>query len=365
MIIGILSDTHEDKMRALPHIVADMRKRGVEVILHCGDIVARHLDPNLFGGLPVFCALTEDQLDLPEFKNPPDGWIFTRPGKRIIRVGGLTIYLGHKRSFDFLANSEAQVKVILQRLRMETDGLTLVCSGHTHHQILLGGLVRFVNPGAVVGSLFDHSYEYAVFDTEREEIIFCRILADPIIDQKTFSLAVISDSFDVSKRDEGFWKKLAEQLYQRDVSTIIHCGNIDPVDIGHPDLSGFKVFFNLTAGQAKPGSLPENWFQISKECPIVEVYGHYFYVDLELSTDLQDQSDADMNRLCRDRRTRFGRIDYVLTGTTTEPLMDESEWTRIISPGDVRSSRDFVVICLPRHEITFSNIPRQPLPPLT
>jgi predicted phosphodiesterase len=39
MILGILSDTHHDTAQAIPHVVAEFQRRGVELIFHCGDIV--------------------------------------------------------------------------------------------------------------------------------------------------------------------------------------------------------------------------------------------------------------------------------------------------------------------------------------
>ena len=49
MIIGILSDTHHDRANAIPHVVEEFKKRGVETIFHCGDIEPKHLNYELFG----------------------------------------------------------------------------------------------------------------------------------------------------------------------------------------------------------------------------------------------------------------------------------------------------------------------------
>ena len=63
MIWGIISDTHKDKMNAIPHIMAEFRKHGVTHIIHCGDIKPEHLNAELFNNLPVVCALVEEQVD--------------------------------------------------------------------------------------------------------------------------------------------------------------------------------------------------------------------------------------------------------------------------------------------------------------
>ena len=70
MIIGVLSDTHNDKMNVLPYVMAEFKKRNVEMIVHCGDIEPKHLKPELFNNLPVICALTE-ALSIASQNNPP------------------------------------------------------------------------------------------------------------------------------------------------------------------------------------------------------------------------------------------------------------------------------------------------------
>jgi hypothetical protein len=74
MILGILADTHRDKANAIAHVVEEFRKRGVEVIIHCGDIEAGFLKADVFGNLPVICALIEEQVGIKEFCFPPHGW---------------------------------------------------------------------------------------------------------------------------------------------------------------------------------------------------------------------------------------------------------------------------------------------------
>jgi len=100
MILGILSDTHEDKMNAIPHIITEFKKRGVELIIHCGDISPKHLNAQLFGNLPVICALTEGQNE-ECFTIPPNKWSFTVPDKRVVTMGGIKLYVGHKRAYEY------------------------------------------------------------------------------------------------------------------------------------------------------------------------------------------------------------------------------------------------------------------------
>ena len=78
MKIGILSDTHGIDDNVIKHIINELLiKHKVEMIFHCGDIERQHLIPKLFGDLPVWCAINQEQLDKEDtivFKNPPQGW---------------------------------------------------------------------------------------------------------------------------------------------------------------------------------------------------------------------------------------------------------------------------------------------------
>ncbi len=362
MIIGVLSDTHIDEMNALPHIINEFKKRGVEIVIHCGDIVRKHLNAELFDNLPVICALIEEQIGREEFQTPPTGWTFTKPGNRIVKLNDyLSIYVGHKRAFEFLTGSEARLSQMLDSIRKENDWVRWLFSGHTHHQIYKQGhLINFVNPGAVEDS-FD-GYEFAVINTDNGEIVFCRIpKTNPI--KPTFSVGVISDSLNISDMDPCFWKKLTEEFKRRDVRHIIHCGNIALADIGRPEFADFQVFYNLRPDQESAGTF-ENWQKITIENPVVPIEGYRFYVQLDLGADLLDKSEFDMHKLCLGLRRKYPEISFVLCGFTNDAFLEEGETVKIINPGDVLRDRNFAVICLPRTEITFGHVPVDPLPPL-
>jgi len=166
MIIGVLSDTHEDKAGALPFVLAEFRKRNVAAVVHCGDIEPQHLGS--FGDYPVICALNREQLDKPPFNSdPPKNWIYTKPDDRVRSFNGQPICVSHKRSFDFLTGAEGRLAQFIETARRDNDGLRWYFSGHTHNQIFVQShsrMVSFVNPGAVAQS--SHGYEFAVADTE-------------------------------------------------------------------------------------------------------------------------------------------------------------------------------------------------------
>jgi len=360
MIAGLMSDTHKISRTIIERIMEQYKRRDVDVVIHCGDIESQHVDAELFSGLPVCCALNQEQVEKPAFKNPPPGWTFTVPGERIIDVQHVRMYLGHKRSFDFLQGSERSLQVFMDELRRDNDGLRLVLSGHTHHQIFAQTpLVNFINPGAVETGF--NGYEFAVIDTDINQVVFSRLeKTNPII--PTFSVGVISDSLRISKLDTGFWKKFAKEMFDRDVGTIIHCGNIDIEDIGHPELEKFAVYYNLRPDQlGKVKSVPTNWQLILAEDPIVEINGYRFYIQLDLGISLLRRSEIDMGDLCLRLRRQFKELDFALCGFTRNALLVEQEQTCIVNPGDVVRDRDFAVICLPRNEITFGHVPLDPV----
>lgn len=359
MIIGIVSDSHADKANALPHIMREFEKRGVEFIIHCGDIEPKHLKTELFNDLPVVCALVEGQNEKPEFTVPPRGWRFTKPEARIIDFEDIRMYVGHKRSFEFLTGSEASLIQTLNQIRMTNDCVRWVFSGHTHHQIFKQGrIIHFLNPGAVENS-FD-GYEFAVIDTKNEGVIFSRIPKTvPVKEQ--FSIGVVSDSLNISELDKDFWGKLARELQKYDVHQLIHCGNLNLEDVGREELKAFQVHYNLRPDQKNPQT-PENWHLISAEEPVVEINGYYFYIQLDLSATLLEKSEFDMHMLCLNLRRKYPNISFVLCGFTNDAFLEEGEQVRILNPGDVVKDHNFAVISLPTTEITFTHVPLDPLP---
>lgn len=356
MIVGILSDTHKDKDNALPRVIEEFINRGVKFIIHCGDIEPQHCNPEIFANLPVICALNAEQLDKPKFKTPPNGWIYTTPNKRILDFNHLRMYVGHKRSYDFLKTTEHNLMAFLDKMRMDNDGLRWVFSGHTHHQFFVQTrLVNAINPGAIEDS-FD-GYSFAVIDTDNSEIVFSRIKkTKPIIE--TFSVGIISDSGRVSKMNPLFWKSLIEELKKRDVKTVIHCGNIDLNDIGITELKEFKIYCNLRKDQIAPKQIPENWVIFRDyENPVIDINGYKFYIQLDLGIDLLDRSEFDMHSASLQLRRKYPEIDFILCGFTHNALLVEGEQIKIINPGDVIDDNNFAVICLPRCEITFGHVP--------
>ncbi len=361
MIIGILSDTHSDSANAIPHVIAEFKRRGVEVIIHCGDIEASFLRAESFGNLPVICALIEEQVGMKEYCFPPNGWRFTKPGDRIVTLpNGLRFYVGHKRSFEFLTGAESELIKMLETIRRDYDCVQWLFSGHTHHQIFRDDpLIRFVNPGAIEYS-YD-GYEFAIIDTETKETTFSRIPKSKPL-KPPFSVGVISDSLNISDLDAHFWSDLAKEFSRRGVQHIIHCGNVSLQDIGREELAEFQVHCLLREDQHRPSDVPANWTLVSDENPIVDVNGYRFYVGLNLGVTMIDQSEIDMHKLSLKVREEHPETSFILFGATNHAFLEEGEQVRIINPGDVVRGRNYAVVTLPTTEVVFTSIAAAPLP---
>lgn len=363
MKLGILSDTHQDKMNAIPYIIREFKKNGVEVIIHCGDIIETHVKPELFGNLPVFCALTDEQeKDMKEntdskFPHPQDNWLFTYPNKRVVDVGETRCYIGHKRSFEILLGSELKLMETLDFIRRDYDNVEFVYSGHTHHQILMQSRrIVFINPGAVEDSLgIAGGAEYVIIDTKEDQIMFSRILPAKSV-KKELKLGIISDSFDISEMDTIFWKRLAQIFQKNNVTHIIHCGNISLNDIGKEELSPFQVFYNLRPDQRSSLKEKDNWHLISSEKPVVDIDGYQFYVQLDLGPEFLDQSEIGMHRLSLTIQKQHPEIKFILYGLTHDAFYEEGQNLILLNPGDVVRDKDYAIIALPQYEITFGRI---------
>lgn len=352
-----MSDTHQDKAKAIPHIIKEFKDRGVKLIIHCGDIDPKHLNAKLFGNLPVDCALVESQVGRKEFANLPKGWRTTKPGDRILRVKNIIYYLGHRRAYEFLAGSEAQLMDTLNLIRKDYDGTQWLFAGHTHHQTFAQGpLIDFINPGAVEGSY--SGYEFAILDTDADKVTFSRILkTNPVIEP--FKIAVISDSLDVARRNPSFWDKLAEKLRSQKVRYIIHCGNMDTKKIPEKEFKDFTVYCNLRNDQEKPAT---KWKFKTEENPVVEINGYKLCIQLNFGAELLSKSEFDMYKYSLEIRKKYPEVSFLLFGLTRSAFFEESEQLTFINPGDIEADQNYVVIELPRCEITFDHIPIDPLP---
>jgi predicted phosphodiesterase len=249
----------------------------------------------------------------------------------------------------------------IDELRTAFDGLRWIFAGHTHHQIYVQTeLVNFVNPGAICASI-DGSHEFAILDTDTNELVFSRILRTKPVEPEC-SIGIISDSFHISKIDSNFWKKLSTELKRHNVTSVIHCGGIAAEDIGCKELHDFQVhYYSRNASDRKP---PSNWHAIDKNHPLINVGGREFYLHTRLAQVLLEESEIDMHQECLKILENNPETSFILYGGTNNAFLGEGQRARIINLGDILSSRNFAVIKLPITEITFGHVPVPPLPPL-
>jgi len=366
MKLGIISDTHDDRANALPYIIRELIKRGVDQIIHCGDIEPKHINSSLFNGLPVTCAINFEQHKKIDIKNPPAGWAYTTHTKdnhetRIRDIDHIRCYIGHKFSSRLLLEPQTAFMKGIDELRTNFDGLRWIFAGHTHHQIFTqDALVNFINPGAVCDSI-NNSHEFAILDTNTGEVTFSRILRTTPI-EPDFSVGIISDSLQISKIDGDFWKKLSIELKNKNVTHIIHCGNIASEDIGRSELDEFQVhYYSRVPATQRPGN---NWHAINKNRPLININGRQFYLHTILARILLEESEVEMHKECLKILENHPEVSFVLYGGTNNAFLNEGQQARIFSPGDAFSSRGYGVIKFPVTEIVLGHVPLNPFPPI-
>ena len=351
MILGILSDTHNIDDAIIKRIVAEFKQRGVTIIIHCGDIESQHFNSELYGNLPVVCALTGEQPYDQQFTFAPAQWALTNPDHRIVNLGPFKVYVGHKRAFDFLISTEMEFEKIIGRISTDHDNVRWIFAGHTHHQIYKQSMnCGFINPGAVLEGFDGH--EFAIVNCEKKEVVFSRI---PLAagTGAPFTIGIISDTGNISQLDPSFWSSLADEFVERDVSIVLHGGNIQLSDIGRQELSRFQVYFHLLKYQKKPKDIPENWHLVTTDKPIVEIEGYRFYMQYDLGAEFLNKSEAQLFQSVKLLNKEHQHIDFVICGLIHGALFVEGQEAKIIYPGDARNQRKFTTVCLPRNEITF------------
>ncbi len=147
MKICILSDTH-DRVDYLHAALEMARTQGVEVVLHCGDVVAPYtLKRTREFGLPIHVIHGNNKGDLAvlcQLAHDPDSLIHYHGRDARIALGGRSIFMVH---FPEYAQAIA--------LTGEHD---LVCCGHNHRCKIEtvthasgDGTTLLVNPGSASG----------------------------------------------------------------------------------------------------------------------------------------------------------------------------------------------------------------------
>jgi hypothetical protein len=154
MKIGVLSDTH-DNLANIRKAVDLFSKKGVEVVLHCGDFCSPFT-------LPLFRPLVEKGVKMHAVfgNNDGDKVLLTRRGEgvcafndgaAILTVGGRRIVMMH---YPDVAGD-----------LLHAGTFDLVIHGHDHKARVEGGENKLLNPGTCSGYLADRA-TVALVDTE-------------------------------------------------------------------------------------------------------------------------------------------------------------------------------------------------------
>lgn len=388
MKLGVMSDTHNCRQETIGEVIGEFRQRGVDEIVHCGDIIHDHVNTELFGDFPVTCVLTKEQAFSRHFSFSPAKWRFVRPaypenppqfvGKftddaisrivydqqefsehqrifaRVVPLGNFFAYCGHERSFDALSRPE-KVREFFRDLNQVKDGVYLAMTGHTHHQFLYRSNNLFwVNPGAVEMS-WNSSVEFAVVDTDKRQVVFGR-LCKAEAKMKPVTVGLLADTGVVSELDANFWERAANSFNERGVTKVICCGDFRPQDIGRPELQAMEVYYYLLPG-VEANQQAANWHQISHEHPIVEICGHNFYVQHEIGSEQADFSEIQRNQAFHDLFARHKRLEFIVAGLTSDTIYMEGQNYSFLDPGDARDHKCVGTICLPRRELDLYTIP--------
>jgi uncharacterized protein len=136
MKVGVLSDTHvPTSVRALPPVLFDIFK-GVDLILHAGDIVELAVLEELKAIAPVEAVAG----------NMDDSTVHAMlPSKKVLILGRFIVGLIH---------GKYKIDVQREMIRKEFDAVDLIVYGHSHTPFWgRVGDVYFLNPGSPTDKL--------------------------------------------------------------------------------------------------------------------------------------------------------------------------------------------------------------------
>lgn len=148
--IGVVADTHiPDRLKKLPPSVFE-KLRGVDVILHAGDLSAAHVVKDLETLAPVF-AVQGNRDMITRY-----GW--TLPIERVIEIGqtriglthghgGVKGYIAEKLRYHILGYS---LERTVDRVQLQFSDVQAIVFGHTHRPCnkIYNGVLLF-NAGSV------------------------------------------------------------------------------------------------------------------------------------------------------------------------------------------------------------------------
>ena len=150
--IAVFSDSH-DNIWNLDKALAQVRERGADVLLHCGDLCAPFIVKQLAEGF-------SGPIHLVFGNNDGDGRLIQVVGSKFAHVAHHGLYA----ELEIGGRKIAMIHYPEPALRIAQSGqFDLVCYGHDHtrhHEMI--GQTHFVNPGEIMGK--DHPPTWGLYD---------------------------------------------------------------------------------------------------------------------------------------------------------------------------------------------------------
>lgn len=157
-LIGVISDTHIPKRaKGLPPEVI-VGLKGVELILHAGDILVQSVLEDLAQIAPVYAV--HGNCDFPEVKDE-------LPAKRMIKYAGFKIGLTH--GHNYCQSSGLSLGRVVEAFDEDVDAIVF---GHSHrpYNERINGILVF-NPGSPTDKRFEAYYSYGLIVPQKKRLI--------------------------------------------------------------------------------------------------------------------------------------------------------------------------------------------------
>lgn len=156
MLVGIIADTHND-IEATERALTVLRERGIEVVIHAGDITSPRMLQYLQGFDCYVVLGNGDMIDSDDI-NEKASSLGMRPVKDRIEF-----VIDSKKFVVFHGND-----VPMYRKAVASGEYDYIIKGHTHEfeNYILNG-ARIINPGSVYGH--DES-SIVILDTESDKV---------------------------------------------------------------------------------------------------------------------------------------------------------------------------------------------------
>ena len=155
MLIGILSDTHNNVKRTMNALGA-FKERGVGMVLHVGDIISGDM-LSLFSGFDAKFVLGNEDKDQEGLNNESLRLGFGSIGHRLVfEAGGKKFMMFHGSDVPFFRECVA------------SGEYDYIIKGHTHFfENYVSNKSRVINPGALYRA---YEFTVATLDTETNNV---------------------------------------------------------------------------------------------------------------------------------------------------------------------------------------------------